>query len=98
MRAYVKVHKACADVIVAICDEDELGKSYAEGTLRLSVNTGFYKGTLVDIADLDTYFVASTILNLVGRHCVDKAIAAGVISPKNVLRIGDTVHAQMVVV
>lgn len=98
MNIYVKVHKACNDIIVAVCDEDVMGKTHRSGNLTLTVTPGFYKGTLRDIGCLESLFSSATILNIVGRASVEKAIACGVINKENVLEIGDTLHAQMVVV
>lgn len=98
MKVYVRVHKACNDIIVAACDEDVLGKTYRSGDLCLTVNPGFYKGTLRDDTDLDRILASATIVNLVGEGCVSRAISCGIVDEANVLEIGGTKHAQMVVV
>ncbi len=98
MNIYVKIHKACNDIIVAVCDEDVMCNTYRSGELCLAVTPGFYKGALRDIGCLESLLPSATILNLVGRACVEKAIACGVINKENVLEIGGTLHAQMVVV
>jgi hypothetical protein len=98
MKIYVKVHQACKDIIVAACDEDVLGKTFREGELCLTVNPGFYKGSLREVDDLGKLLPSATIVNLVGASCVEKAIQCGVIRRDNVLEIGGTLHAQMVVV
>lgn len=96
MKVYVKVHKACNDILVAICDEDVLGKEFKEGKLRLVVNDSFYKGKLIDIEELEAFIKAASILNIVGKASIEKAIECECIDKENVMKIGDTLHAQMV--
>jgi hypothetical protein len=38
----------------------------------------------------------STIVNMVGKHCVGKAIAKGYVHPEAVLNIEGVPHAQIV--
>lgn len=98
MKAYVKVHKACNDVLVAICDEDVLGKEFREGKLKIFVNESFYKGRLIEVEELDSFLRSASILNIVGHASIEKAIECDCIEEINILKIGDTVHAQMVTV
>ncbi|RZN44754.1 DUF424 family protein [archaeon] len=98
MNVYVKVHKACNDVLVAMCDTDVLGKEFREGELHITPSPSFYKGKLIPIEECERYFAAASILNLVGTNVVERAISAGYIDREHVLTIGGTVHAQMVVV
>ncbi|MBU7032851.1 MAG: DUF424 family protein, partial [Theionarchaea archaeon] len=48
------------------------------------------------LKDCDPVLIEATILNLVGTRIVGKAVELGLISPENILKIGKTVHAQMV--
>lgn len=98
MNVYVKVHQACNDVIVAMCDEEVLGKEFHEGELHITPSTSFYKGRLVQIDECEQFLSAATILNLVGKTIIEYAISAGYIEREHVLKIGETEHAQMVVV
>jgi hypothetical protein len=41
---YVKIHKTENKDIVAVCDEDLLGKKFEEKELILDVSEEFYKG------------------------------------------------------
>lgn len=98
MKAYVKVHNASGDVIVAACDECHIGKEYKEGKMCLHVNKSFYKGRLIDVDDLGRYFNVATIINLVGDDCIAKGCELGVVDPACVIIIEGVKHAQMVTV
>ena len=41
---YVKIHKSKDRNIIAVCDEELIGKSFSEGNLVLDINERFYKG------------------------------------------------------
>lgn len=98
MKVYVKVHKISNDIIVAICDEKVLDMEFHKGKLKLHTNVSFYKGKLVNVEDLEPFFASASILNIVGTDSVNKAIRCGYINSTTVLEIGDTVHAQRIVV
>lgn len=98
MKVYVKVHKACNDVLVAVCDEDVLGKEFKEGRLKLFVNESFYKGELIEIDELDSFMMSASILNIVGHESIKRAVECDCIEEDNILNIGTTRHAQMVTV
>ncbi|MHC1598180.1 MAG: DUF424 domain-containing protein [Candidatus Methanofastidiosia archaeon] len=98
MKAYVKVHKISKDIMVAICDEKVLDREFHKGKLKLHTNISFYKGKLIDVEDLEPFFASASILNIIGMDSVNKAIKCGYIDSTTVLEIGDTVHAQRIVV
>ncbi|HOP08682.1 MAG TPA: DUF424 family protein [Candidatus Methanofastidiosa archaeon] len=98
MKVYVKVHKACNDVLVAVCDEDVLGKEFKEGRLKLFVNESFYKGKLIEMDELEKFLKLASILNIVGHESIRRAVECEFIDEDNILNIGSTRHAQMVTV
>lgn len=93
---YFKVHKHPSEVIIAICDEEVLGKTFQGEKLKITVNEGFYKGDLVEEEFVRLNIGSYTILNMVGDRIIDLAISEGLISSDHVLEIGETKHAQAV--
>ena len=96
MNVYVKTVKTATEILVAACDADIVGKTFEEDELQLEVNHDFYCGNAVSLEECDQFFGEATILNLVGENVVNKAITLGLVNARNVLRIGGTLHAQMV--
>lgn len=96
MDVYVRKIKTEAEVLVAACDCDVAGKVFEENDLSLEVTPAFYCGDSMPLDACSTMLTEATILNLVGEHVVAKAIELGLVDPENVLKIGGTVHAQMV--
>lgn len=96
MDVYVRTIKTPTDVLVAACDTDVVGKVFEEDELHLEVKTDFYCGDAVPLEECGKFLYEATILNLVGENVVQKAIEMGLVNPAHVLKIGGTVHAQMV--
>lgn len=96
MDVYVRTIKTETEVLVAACDFDVVGKVFEENDLSLEVKPDFYCGDVVPLDACGPILTEATILNLVGENVVAKAIELGLVHPGNVLKIGETVHAQMV--
>jgi hypothetical protein len=96
MDVYVRTIKTGTEVLVAACDADIVGKVFEEDDLSLEVKKDFYCGDAMSLEACSRILSEATILNLVGEKAVSKAIELGLIDPGNVLKIGETVHAQMV--
>ncbi|MEN6378799.1 MAG: DUF424 family protein [Methanofastidiosum sp.] len=96
MEFYYAVYPHGHELMVAVCDEDTLDKTFFsnEKGIKLDVKKSFYgknKGQKEEIVHL---MKDATILNLVGKEIIDIALGEGLISRECVLVIGGTVHAQ----
>ena len=96
MNAYVNLKKIGRNVLLAICDCEVLGRTLREGKIVFRVKDEFYNGGKVSVEEAVGMIENSTIVNLVGRNCVEKAIAKGYVHPEAVLRIEGVPHAQIV--
>jgi hypothetical protein len=93
---YMKILEVQGEKIVAICDEDLLGRELREGDLVLHVNEAFYKGQLVPLSYAIQKAMEATVLNLVGENIVNAAIREGLIHPDAIIRVEGVPHAQAV--
>ncbi|OYT53232.1 MAG: hypothetical protein B6U72_06440 [Candidatus Altiarchaeales archaeon ex4484_2] len=93
---YVKVYDHGSEVLVAVCDEELLGKTLREGDLVMEIREAFYKGDLMNHDSLEGLFGEASILNLVGNDVVDKAVSGGFVDADSVLEIAGVKHAQVV--
>ncbi len=50
-RVFFKIHRKDNTEILAICDEDLLGKTLSNDKIRMKVLVGFYKGQSISISD-----------------------------------------------
>ncbi len=84
------------NVLLCMCDTEILGRTFREGKIVFCVKENFYKGARVNIEEAVSMIESSTIVNMVGKNVVKKAIEKGYVHPEAVLRIEGIPHAQIV--
>lgn len=85
------------DLLLAMCDDDLLGKTIGGGELELKVDKQFYGEKLIgNEKETLKYLAACSIGNLVGPRIVALAEKGGFITKENVISIGGVPHAQFV--
>ncbi len=85
------------DVVVAISDEDLLGKTFRDGNKKIEIKPDFYGNNLVSIEKGLKELENATIGNLVGRYIITYAIKAGFVHKDSVIWIGGVPHAQIII-
>ena len=93
---YVNLKKVGRNVLLAICDCEVLGRTLREGKIVFHVKNEFYNGGKVSVEDAVGMIENSTIVNMVGKNCVEKAIEKGHVHPEAVLCIEGVPHAQII--
>ena len=96
MEVYVNLKKVGKNVVLAICDHEILGKTLKEGKIVFHIKDEFYNGGKTNLEDAIKMIENSTIVNMVGSNCVEKAIEKGYVHPEAVLKIEGIPHAQIV--
>lgn len=96
MEVYVNLKKVGGNVLLAICDVDLLGKTLKQGKIVFHIKQEFYNGGKVTVEEAVDMIENSTIVNMVGKCCVEQAIAKGYVHPEAVLEIEGVPHAQIV--
>ena len=92
----MNLKKIGRNVLLAICDAEILGKTLRDGKIVFCVKEGFYKGAKVNIDEAMCMIENSTIVNMIGRNVVSRAIEKGYVHPGAVLKIEGIPHAQIV--
>lgn len=92
---YLNVRKSGNNVVLAVCDCDLLGKTLREGKIVFKIKTEFYNGKKTTVDEAVGLIGNSTIVNLVGKHCVESAIKQGYVHPEAVIKIEGVPHAQI---
>ena len=82
-------------MLLAICDCEVLGRTLREGKIVFHVRDEFYNGGKVSVEEAVGMIENSTIVNMVGQNCVERAIEKGYVHPEAVLRIEGVPHAQI---
>lgn len=96
MEAYMNLRKIGNNVLLAICDAEILGKSLREGKIIFHVKEDFYGGVRVNVEEAISMIKNSTIVNMIGKNVVEKAIEEGYVHPEAVIYIEGIPHAQIV--
>ena len=93
---YVNLKKVGRNVLLAVCDCELLGRTLRQGKIVFQVKDEFYNGGKVSVEEAVNMIRNSTIVNMVGKNCVEKAIEKGYVHPDAVLNIEGVPHAQIV--
>ncbi|MFH1126590.1 MAG: DUF424 family protein [archaeon] len=84
MAFFLKVHESDDDCVVAICDEDILGKVFSCGDFVLDVDSDFFGGKLVDIDEIVDALEGASSVNVVGSRIIDELLLRGIVSDSSV--------------
>jgi hypothetical protein len=83
-------------VLLAMCDAEILGKTLRQGKIVFHVKEEFYKGAKVSIEEAIAIIENSTIVNMIGKNVVQRAVEKGYVHPEAVLNVEGIPHAQIV--
>jgi len=93
----VKVHKTQdGRKIVAICDNDLIGKKFEEKNLQLDLSADFYKGEEKSEEEIIELIKGSYMVNIVGKKSINLAVKLGIMDKKNIIKIKKIPHAQVI--
>lgn len=93
---YMKKYDTDGHFIVAVCDEDIIGKKFREGELVLKVDECFYKGGEANEEEVKEALCCATMVNISGEKSIACAVECGCIDPETIIFIEGIPHAQMV--
>lgn len=92
---YVKIHKSNDRHIVAICDENLIGKEISKGDLNLNITERFYKGEKFSKEETIEKMKNSLNLNIVGKNSIKLALDNHIIEKDSIITIDGVPHAQV---
>jgi len=84
------------NTVVAICDEEVLGKTLRFKNFKVQISKKFYCGKLADENIAVKALGKATIGNLFGNKIIDIAEKNGFITKENIIFIDEIPHAQFV--
>ena len=91
---FLKIHQKLGRAVIAICDEDILGKTFEEGDLFFEVKEDFYKGEKITKEKAKAILTEADNFNIIGKEIVDLALELNVIDKDSIIRIKGVPHAQ----
>lgn len=97
---FIGRHEALSDygreVVVGVCDEDLLGKTFSEGGTRLELNKEFFGTIKIGGDELLNYLLEASSAMIVGEKAVKLAIKLGFINPDAVARVKGVPYAMYI--
>ena len=94
----VKLHKTQeGKKIIAICDNELIGKKFEEKNLQLDLSGSFYKGEEKKEDEIKDLLAGNCIVNMVGDKSIKFGIKIGIIDSKNIIKIKNIPHAQAII-
>ncbi|MBU3940965.1 MAG: DUF424 family protein [Nanoarchaeota archaeon] len=92
---YVKFHIKGDRTVVAICDEDLIGKTLEDKKAYIKVTKRFYKGEKKKEKEVAVILQEATNINIIGKKSIAFAIKQGVLDKEAVRKIKGMPHAQI---
>lgn len=84
---YLKKHSSAGKEVLALCDENLLGKEFHEEGMKLEVSESFYKGEKVSKEEVIRELQKASNMNIVGEESIKTAEEAGIISKEQIKTI-----------
>ena len=92
---YIKIHKSGNSEVLAVCDEEIMGKTFEEKDLQLKISESFYKGekkSEMEVLDIIENF---DNMNIVGKKSIKLALDNDIITQDSIIYIEGVPHAQI---
>ncbi len=93
----VRIHEPQAGKkIVAICDEELVGKKFKEKNVQLDLSSEFYNGEKKSEEDILKLLDYAYIVNMVGKNAVNLGKKAGIVLEKDILYVQKIPYTQAI--
>ena len=83
-------------LLVSVCDPEDLGETYENSDVSLTVDPSFYDGEEATEAEVVDSLSRCSTANIVGTEAVALAVEHGFVEEANVLELDGTRHAQLI--
>ena len=96
----VKIHKSPdGKKIIALCDEDILGKKFEEGNKQLDLTANFYAGEKMTEEEITKNMEGGSFhINAVGKESTGFCIKQGFVTKSNIMTIAEIPYAQAAII
>lgn len=98
MKFFCKLHCDSDEKILAVADQNIIGKKFSDKEIVLDVSEYFYKGKLCGPDDVLELAGAATMINAAGKGIISLLTKEEIISGNNVLVIKGVPHAQVYII
>ncbi len=92
----VKIHKLNNRTLVAVCDEDLLGRTFEEGETVLEIKKSFYEGEKKSDVEIGDLMRNADIINVVGNKSIKLALEEELITKEEIKEVQGIPHVQII--
>ncbi len=94
---YMKIYENDKNRIIALCDEDLIGKVLKEGDIEINLkeHAYFYKGEKVDEEKIKEELKNFTSINSIGNKSVGLLLRLGIVNESDVKEVAGIKHVQV---
>jgi uncharacterized protein len=94
---YLRIHQGGGGRIVAVCDEDLIGRVLEDGATFMDLDRyrGFYVGSKAGAEAVKEALRAFSSANIVGKEAVGVALSMGIAGKEDVMYIKRTPYIQI---
>jgi hypothetical protein len=92
---YIKIHKDGSHKVLAICDENLIGKTFDDGKVYIEVSARFYKGEIKSDEEVVKLMKVADNVNMIGKKCMKLALDNGIIDKESIIIIKGVPYAQV---
>ncbi len=94
----VKIHKTPEGrKVIAICDDQLIGKTFEEDNKQLDLNSSFYKGDKKEGEEIKGLLKEPCIINVVGVESINLLKRLGLAENSHIIKIKEIPHTQVIV-
>ncbi len=93
---YVKLHRESGETIVAICDENLLGRVIEYRGIRIRIDREFYGGIKVPVESIHEYIAMGSVVNLIGNNVVREAAKKNKLLLDAAIDLNGILHVQII--
>ncbi|MBI5065121.1 DUF424 family protein [Candidatus Woesearchaeota archaeon] len=92
----VKIHKLNNRTLVAVCDEDLLGRAFEEKNAFLDIKRSFYEGEKRSEVEIGDLMRNADMINVVGNKSIKLALEEELITKEEIKEVQGIPHVQII--
>lgn len=94
-RIRVKLHLYQGQMILAVCDEDLIGKTLDNNGIPFRISESFYGGPLMGPDELIGLYKQVSNINVIGKNAVSLLVSRGLVNVDEIIMIDGIEHVQV---
>ncbi|HLD10865.1 MAG TPA: DUF424 family protein [Candidatus Nanoarchaeia archaeon] len=95
MKFYIKTHESIRSYVIAIADENLIGKKIKDKIIEINISEQFYKGQLCNEKKAAILLQECPNINIIGKNIIKLAKKLNLINEENIVYFKNVPHCQI---